>query len=394
MRSLIKAYPIPSLLLVALVWQLLIVFFLQLHLQDVIFPDSQNYLRASKAFFSSLSPHPHRPIGMSLVTGIPLVFNAADATIFSWSWLLNTLCWLATIALLFKIINKTRYKKIAFSLALTYVFCVGPIVLNMHLLSETYYVFLLVLSFYCLQLYQNKQTAKFLFIALSLIIISWLFRPVSKYIVVLMLVIYAKDIFGTIKNKYSLLVFGSFLFLLIQCGLNYKAFGNFKVSYMDSYTAYLYITSQAEAKKRDVPRQTFSEKRYEEFMKLPLKKRHKKGMSDFKPSLTFEYLENKKDTNLFNITKPLFNQLSRIQNILLSLLGFIIVGILCYKTLFVKSYLIKDHKLEIFLGLTIAYLVIVSGISFGQGDRFHLVVYPLIFILLSRMGLFRKLRVS
>ncbi len=143
-----KKYPYLALLVLAVIWQSLIIYFLQLNHQDFIFLDSEDYLRAAKKLFSCRGAHYHRPIGMSFITGIPLIFNASDSFIYNWSWILNLISWLLTIFLVFKITSKIVSHNFAFALSTIYLLCAGSAIITMHLLSETYYVLALVLSIY------------------------------------------------------------------------------------------------------------------------------------------------------------------------------------------------------------------------------------------------------
>jgi len=50
-------------------------------------------------------------------------------------------------------------------------------------------------------------------------------------------------------------------------------------------------------------------------------------------------------------------------------------------------FIIKRNKIEkgyLFVSFFILYIIILSGISCGQGDRFHLVTFPFVILLLAK----------
>ena len=47
-----------------------------------------------------------------------------------------------------------------------------------------------------------------------------------------------------------------------------------------------------------------------------------------------------------------------------------------------KGY--KQRKATFFVAFFILYIIILSGISCGQGDRFHLVTFPFVILLLAK----------
>lgn len=411
-----KKYPYLLLLVLAVIWQSLIIYFLQLNHQDLIFLDSEDYLRAAKKFFSFRGAHYHRPIGMSFISGIPLIFNASDSFIYNWSWILNLISWLLTIFLVFKITSKIVSHNLAFVLSVIYLLCAGSAIITMHLLSETYYVFALVLSIYFLQKYKLDKTVKYLFFAIFIIANSILIRPVSIYILALLLILHIKPIYKNLKVRSARWMYFGFFIVIMQCLAMLIQYGNFKVSYIDSATLYYYISCKADAKNQNAEYKQVNSERAEIFERLSYPEQDKLAKKDFVNQLTnntgnlfsslFENIienasthsftlgsiNNVKDRDSFIVAKRFFRWLSKWQNILFTLIAVFLIVYLAIKVVVFKKMNIFSLKFELFLGLTIAYLILASGISFGQGDRFHIVIFPTVLILL--VVLFRRKRIA
>ena len=100
-------------------------------------------------------------------------------------------------------------------------------------------------------------------------------------------------------------------------------------------------------------------------------------------SLTLDYIKNVNDKDSYNTTSDFLRWLSKWQNILFSSIAFLLIIFLAIKVIVLKKMKIFSMKFQLFSGVTIAYLILASGISFAQGDRFHLVVFPLVLILLA-----------
>ena len=78
----------------------------------------------------------------------------------------------------------------------------------------------------------------------------------------------------------------------------------------------------------------------------------------------------------FNYVKYYMYLISKAQNILFSFLGLFLT------LLFLIRYRLLSLPLLMSCAI-IFYIIMTSGISFWQGDRFHIVFYPLVLIVLS-----------
>lgn len=408
MTSLIKKYPYLLLLLIAALWQFFMIQSLQLNHQELIFLDSWDYLRAAKKFYNLKGTHFHRPMGMSAISGFPLLFGASDGFVFNYAWFLNLCFWVLSIFLVYKILGRIVRKKIALLFALLYLFCVGPSIITMHLLSETYYVFTLVLAVYWLQNYHQQRKILYLFLAIFVVSLSMTIRPVSKFLLLLMLLIYLKPILNHLKARSAIWMYLGFFFVLLQFSATKIQYGNFKISYIDGATLYYYISCKAEAERSELTYEEVNALRASVYQKLDLPERNKVAKADFKdqlvnntanlfkvyfgnlldnasvPSLTLDEIKNVKQKKSYNLVLNILKPLSKYQNIILSIVA-VFSGLWILLILFKKKFKISEFRIELFLAITIGYILAASGISFAQGDRFSLVVYPLVLILLAQL---------
>jgi hypothetical protein len=86
---------------------------------------------------------------------------------------------------------------------------------------------------------------------------------------------------------------------------------------------------------------------------------------------------NEKKATSFETAKKIIYLISAGQNLLLTLVGFIL-GI---------YFVLKNRKANVLfanVGFLMIYIILVSGISCGQGDRFSIVIYPFCILLIAK----------
>lgn len=427
MKLFFEKYKFQTLLLfIGIVVLALVNYILQLDIQNIIYPDSVSYYEAAKNVYIYHTGHNYRPIVMAAINGIPYLFGCSDAFIYQFSFYVNVFCWLATALFLFEILKSFLSEKLAFVFALCSFLFVGTIALINHLLTENIYTLFIVLVFYFLLKYykttrgdpSDSELAKQaelseaksfwqLSIAISILILSMLVRPGSKWLAILFLLFYSREFIRYYKSKAAFLVYGSLLLVTIQCaGIKYQ-FGNFTISYIDSVTYYNYIGSKAIAFKNGKQYDMSKDPRtFYIFLLKPtqIQEEAKKDLllqlqtnsgnlfaaycsdvyeNTISGNIPLSDCKNVKNTSYFNFWKELLFSISQWQNRIFTILGLLLA----------IFYFFKSYKKEVYFSLIsvyVLYIVASSGISCAQGDRFHLVIFPFVLVLCAKWYTDRK----
>jgi hypothetical protein len=381
---------------------LVVNFLLQIEAQNIIYPDSASYYEAAQNVYIYQRGHNLRPMLLAAIQGIPFVFGFKSMQVYHFGFYINLISWLFTAVFFFKICKNYFTPKNAFFITMllfTFVSLTGNL---FHLLSETIYLLFVTVAFYFLQKYYITQRYFYLALFLSLFLSSMLIRPSSKLIAFLFLIYFIKIVLKNYKEKASYFIYGSLMLIVIQCaGIKYQ-FGNFTISYIDSITYYNYLGTKAYFLKTDKeysqmnnPRAEylFSYKNYgNEVKKIPFNDAIDQLFNNTS-NLVYAYMSNVydntkwgntcikdcvnvKNTFYFEDTKAFLYSLSQWQNRITTTIGVLIslLVLFCYY---------KTQKPLFFMAFYVLYIVFLSGISSSQGDRFHLVVYPFMLILIT-----------
>lgn len=390
------------LLLIGSINLIVINYLLQLNSQQLVGNDSLNYIESAQFLYNDCKAHYYRPFVMAFITGLPLLFSNSVTYLYDFSLIVNIISWFSTIIILFEIAKHYLVPKKAFLISLMFLFSVGYSTILFDLLSESIYLLFIIFAFYLLLQYYKTLKFNYLSIALSLLVVSMLIRPGAKFLAILAILFFIKILIKNIKKK-SIVFFYSALFLVfMQCYAVKSTYGNFKISYIDSYTYYNYLGAKSDMLKKNENLKDFNSKESDKYLtQFSFKKANAVAQNDFLnqlknnlPNLILAYIddlhhnttdgssrillsENVRKTNYFELVKTTFFYLSKIQNILLTLLGF---GLsLLY---FIKNY--KKEKFSILVAGFILYTILISGVSCAQGDRFHIIIYPFVLILVSK----------
>lgn len=389
------------LLLAGLVWIGLYNHFLQASIQTFITPDARSYRISAENLYLHQRGHAFRPILMAIINGIPYLFGGADADLYAFSDWVNLSCWLGSLLVLLEILNTFLKPKIAFFFALSSVFIIGLSSQLFLMETECIYVFFILSGFYFLIRYNETKTYKFLAFGLAFFILSMLIKPGSLMLALLLTLFFIKVISNNYKSKFSLLLYGSYALVLVQCaGIKYQ-FGNFTISYVDAVTYYDYLGARAEALQKDVPFDDVWKSRGKYIYSLDGPKQKEVAAEDFKSQLTsnttnfmeayatdvFEnattgsaavkHLEIIKVKDYFRFFKTLVYRMSEWQNRVLSLIGFLL-------GLYFFSKIKRPEYQLALIGFFVLYIIVLSGISCREGDRFHVVTFPFVIVLAAK----------
>jgi hypothetical protein len=389
------------LVLIGLVWLEVLNRLLQLDQQTLFYPDSSNYLESAQKMYLKFTGHYYRPMMMAFITGLPYLFGSSDAGILQWSLLVNVICWLGTSLLLFQMAKDFLSEKIAFVFAFLPFFIIGNAVLNYHLLTENLFAFVIFLAFYALFRYYKTNNFGYLSFGLSLLLASMLIKPGAKFFALILLFFFIKTVLKNYKAKSMILLYGSVLMILIQVVGMKAQYGDFTISYIDGVTYHNYLFSKADCFKNGKEYQQINNPRAEYLFSLTFNDQKRVAKEDAVhqiktnfPNVIKAYLhnlldnsksgnacifdlENKKGRSDFNSWKTLAFDLSKWQNRLFTVLGVLV-------SLYFVRKIFKHKSLYALMALFVLYTIVLSGISCGQGDRFHVVTFPFAILLLAK----------
>jgi len=376
-------------------------FLLQLDKQTLIYPDCSNYLESAQKMYLKFTGHYYRPIVMAFITGIPYLFGSSDAGVFQWSFVVNVFCWLGTSIFLFEILKNFVKEEVAFWFAILPFFILGNIILNYHLLTENIFVFFTILSFYLLFHYYKTKEFWCLSLSLSIALSSMLIKPGAKFFAIIMLLFFIREVFKNYQHKSMIFLYGSLLMIVIQMVGMKAQYGDFTISYIDGVTYHNYICSKAECFKKGAAYEQMNNPRAEYLFGLDFTDQKKVATKDLKHQIKtnftnlakaygsdvidnfksgnscIEDLKNYNKKENFNYWKELVFNITKWQNRIYTFLGVLLAIFFVYNNF-------RKERIYFFVSLFILYVIGTSGISCGQGDRFHLVTFPFMILLLAK----------
>ena len=371
------------------------------HLLDesLIFSDAISYIDSSNLLFNSFKPHPTRPIIYAFIAGIPNLFleSVSDTQYVIYNTLLNVIAWIITILLLNKTLLLFFERRIAFWATVLFIINLGSLAHIFQVISETVTTMLLTtILFYTANYIIDKKFSNLILIS-SIMNVLTLIRPGFLYLSIIFSITLIVLI---IKNKYffnkKIIIFNaSILIIVIQLVLMNSNYGSYTVSYIDKTTWYLYLGAEAKAEALDIDFREERKNRDDIIEDLSWNEKKNMSISDFKNQLSNnisniikEYSSNLLENSIAGNTEILLlrdktqsytlqilHVLSRIQNLFYTI-TFLITG----------AYLIFNFRrfnpIILVLATIPSYIILTSGISFWQGDRFNVVLVPIIIFLL------------
>ena len=386
-----------------------------LQLEDCIYEkawisqDSSGYIEAADLLYNERAVHPVRPLGYAFILGLPnLVIDGPSVEQYIiWSFVINMLSWLATILLLFKTLNLFLSKRTSFWVSLVFTTCLGSMVHSAMVLTESMTGFLLMLACYYLFVYQKSKHVSHLLLAAAVLNVSILFRPGMYYFALLFtlgLVLYI-----AFSQKFKLLLHAAFLVSIILVAVQLismkQSFGDFTPSYIDKVTWYRYLGAQANAtlnnrdhREERMERDSILQEKNWSERSLLAKEDMKKQLFTNADNVTKEYLGNIignsyggshgiKRARIIH-AEPTYTRINKSLELISKIQQGAAFLIFLAASLFIVIFR-KRKNLALLLSCgLILYIIATSGISFWQGDRFYIVFYPLLIVIVGY--LFKK----
>lgn len=395
------------LLLAALAWIVLFDWLMQCRLQPFISPDAVSYQESAEKLYVLFRADAYRPLLMAFITGIPYVFGGDDSSVYAFGDLTNLLCWLASLLLMLEILNQFLKPKIAFFFALPMVFLVGINILVFELATESIYLLLMVAACYFLTRYYKTESFKFLCIALSIIVLSMLVKPGSKFLAIIATVFFIREIIFNYSSRFAWLVYASYFAVFLQCTAIKMQYHNFTLGYIDAVTYYDYLGAKAESQQVGKPFKKVWLERATYIYSRPYPEQKQIAAQDFLSQLQTNtgqfftaYLSNLKENathgsvnicisenikrkDYFNKIKTLVFNVSILQNWSLSIVGFLLSVLLLWRRN-------RSGKAFLFPAFFVLYIMLLSGISCSEGDRFHVVTFPFTILLIANFAVQKR----
>ncbi|NMH28900.1 hypothetical protein [Flavobacterium silvaticum] len=394
-----RAFLVP---VVAIVWCVVFALILNLPGNVALQGDEVTYWAAAKNIYSSFSPSETRPLLIALIHGFPLLFGITSLVLVNtWVVVLNLMLWVLSILLVYKLTLGKAKAKASILLGFALLFCVGYLAICFKFLSESVFIFMLVFCIYLVRKFIITQNHNFLSASFGVLLLSILVKPLALGLVLIFTVFFFRQVLKIVLNKYSAISVVALILIFFQMDSLRKNQGDFTISYIDSFTYYNYLGDKAECFKNGTHYRQCKGKRYEAFVKLNNSQQKKAAAKDFTnqirhnfPNLVKAYLYNLY-ANAFggsriidtahsgneSIQKILF-RISRIQNVLLTFIGVFI-------SVIDVSRFRKTSIFNLLLTFIFGYILVVSGISGNQGDRFSIVFYPIVILQMAYSDLLK-----
>jgi hypothetical protein len=392
---------------IAIIWVLFFSFTIQLKPSFSDIGDDGSYLFSARLLYYNSQLDNTRPLLISLIHGIPYLFGFSDGIVIKWGVFINFLSWFFTALLLFMIVSKIIDRKKAFLSSVLFIFCIGNLAHAFNFLPESIFIFLTLYSVYLISKYYQTTKYYYITIAISILFLNTLIKPVSIGFALILFFLFITKFNRIIFNKFSFLLIASFALIIFQMYSLKKNYGDYTISYISSITYYNYLGDKADCYKSGtdyIPGKTARSKKFgllssHEMKKIAendLKYQIKNNTLNFikayfyciysnthKGSFIVSQCKNKEKTSYFNAFYFLFKAVSKIQNILFTIVS-VILSFYCLLNFR------KTDKFYLINATFILYIFFISAMSCFQCDRFHIAFFPLLIILFS--GLIKYLQ--
>lgn len=359
--------------------------------------DASSYLEAGKRLYHDCFFDIIRPAGISLFMGLPSVLFNSDLSIVRSILILHFLLWLFSVILVYKICKEYLSLRIAFVFSALYATLLSPIEISFFLLSETLFVFLLLLSIY--EFIRYLKTRKNIHVIAFFVILSFaiIVRPIIFYFAIISLIGFIGFLLFK-ENKMKLTILSS-LFSILILGIQYLGiYQHHKIiTISDTMDKALYqMSSLANSIKNN------SSINYE--IEQSLKKRESimvENNIDFREATKKLFIDEAKQNPYYFVKAYLIslkynfigynqNSKSKFSQIFTQIQNFILISILFLSFLimiyyyFKKKITLSQNIIVLLLMYFLSfYLVFMGGLFYWQGDRYNLPAFPFILIIFA-----------
>lgn len=368
--------------------------------------DDPSYLYAAKLLYHNGLPDNNRPLLIAAIQGLPYLFNASDQAVITWGLSLNFLCWFFTAILLFKIISARSNRKKAFVVAVVFFLLIGNLANAFRFVPEPIFILGLTGAIWCMDRYYQSHQIKFAAFAIFILSLETLVKPVALGLALLLFLLFLPKIKQLVLSGYVLLIISGFLLIGMQLHLMKKTYGDYTISYIGATTYYNYLGDKAYSYRigaeyvpgrdeRSKHMATLSEHEFNKLAAADLKDQLKNNTlnlgraylfclwsNSHKSSFVVSDCKNENGTAYFPVFQFLFKAISKLQTI-----GLTAIGVLL--SFFILIRFKKEEPLLVTISVVILYIFFISGMSCMQSDRFHIVFFPAVLLVLARKSSMR-----
>jgi hypothetical protein len=393
--------------------------------------DPISYWEASKLVYTEGSlPHPLRPFFYPFLIGLPTLFFGENGFKLEWALGLNFIFWLSTACFIFSILKEHTNRKITFIGAFIFVSNISNIINCWSVLAESLFHFLIIGSIYflakCLKNGTNPRNFSAFVTFLSL---SFITRPTFFPLIFILIPLFIWAIYKRYLNVFiatiTLLIFMSTVgFSVFKM---HKTYGNYTISYLGDCALYSFFGAYSKVATLEKTREQINADwrieanfrsgqmaRYHDsipWSSLPplVNADLKTQLSNNKTGLILTFgrdlLSNSTASNgdvlkLTNVdNRPFFDFIlrgpfwwNRFQNFLNSVAALLLPFVFWR----FKGYFWRNNRpiywILVVTGVLSLFTVLISTVSFSQGDRFHLVILPLNMVTLGIIYFYKNQR--
>lgn len=395
------------LMLIGALWTLAFSFLIQLtpHLSPV--GDDGSYVAAARLLYLDGQIDNTRPMLISAIYGLPFLLGLADNAVVNWGLTLNFIAWFASILLIFKTLELSTTRRIAFIGSASCIFFIGHLAHAFNLLTECIFIAGILASVYCVARYYKTLRAENLSIAISILLFNSLIKPVALGLAIIIIIFFFRRLKEIALNGYSILVLIAVGLIHFQAINVKKLYGDYTISYISDITYYNYLGAKADAYRRGADFEPGKDERYSAMRKLTSHEVKVLAKEDLREQISNNTLNlirayafciysnsskgsfivsqttNINGTWYFKICWLAFKAISKLQNISFTIIS---VGVSFYLLLKGRSHP-PFYRL---LSLITLFIFFISAMSCFQCDRFHIAFFPLMILMLLHLIEFRK----
>jgi hypothetical protein len=387
--------------------------------------DTVSYLESTQRLISHFQPHPYRCIGYSLFLAIPYALFSSSNLLFICVHIIQLIMLFTIYVILFVTIKKYVSNKLSIIMIIAFMLNISYVGYAYLLLTEIPFLFLITLSIYFYHQSLQHNKSQYLLIGFALLCFSILFKPGFYLFGLLIFIsICVNFIVRKASFKYLLILFiimvGTIGFQTIWM---YSSFGTYKLSYIDDITTYRYFNSSVIAAKNNVDLSPLMQQRDQAMLvnfnnfntaddlnsfHLSVKAESMFLLKQYPKATLYAFIENiysnyhTGNAIIRDIEVPNFNNqtsrkaffnYTRIWNMLMGTILFI--STIYFLASIRKLY--REHKERLYFSVLLFsycyYNILISGVSFYQGDRFNIVWMPFVLIILSILGSKKSLNI-